>query len=140
MTQIWTSLAYQVSPFLASCCTMASSHHIISGHVVIGVPFDGIPDSSRVFVDPFNGGRILSYSDCAEIVSGYNISFHPSMVTPLSNEKVWERMVGNLIQSHSMQTSEHDNDGGLIFSLRFLLSDCVFVKNFAGLVVASRRM
>jgi hypothetical protein len=120
---------------------MASSHHIISGHVVIGVPFDGIPDSSRVFVDPFTGGRILSYEDCAEIVSGYNIAFHPSMVTPLSNEKVWERMVGNLIRSHSMQTREHDSDGRLLNSLRFLLSDYVFVaKNFAGLVEASRRM
>ncbi len=138
----WTSLAYQVSPYLVCVVPMASSHHIIiSGHVVLGVPFDGIPDSARVFVDPFNGGRILSYADCAEIVTGYNIAFHPRMVTPLSNEKVWERTVANLIQSHSMRTSELDNDDGLPFYyvLRFLLSDNVFlVKNFTELVKASQ--
>jgi len=49
---------------------------IMSGHIVVGAPYNGIPNSSRVFIDPFNGGRILSYADCTEIATRYNISFH----------------------------------------------------------------
>ena len=40
----------------------------------------------------------------------YNISFHPDMVIPLSNVKVWQRMVGNLIHSYSMRASEDEVD------------------------------
>lgn len=111
--------------------------YTISGHIVVGVPFDRIHSSSRVFIDPFNGGRILSYVDCSEIVTRFNISFHPDMVTPISNEKVWQRMVGNLIHSHSMQETEDDNDDGFFFSLRFLLSEyALVITNFQELVSA----
>ena len=49
---------------------------IMSGYIVVGAPYNGIPNSSRVFIDPLNGVRILSYADCTEIVTRYNISFH----------------------------------------------------------------
>ena len=99
----------------------------MSGHIVVGVPYDGIPNSSRVFIDPFNGGRILSYADCSEIVARHNISFHPGMVIPSSNEKVWQRMVGNLIHSHS----EDETFDRFFLSLRYLLSDyAVDITNF----------
>ena len=62
----------------------------MSGHIVVGVPYNEIPNSSHVFIDPFNGGRILSFADCEEIIMRYIISFHPDMVKypPLSNVKV----------------------------------------------------
>ena len=44
----------------------------LPGHIVVGVPYEeGDPVDSRVFVDPFDNGKILSYADCQEIVSRY---------------------------------------------------------------------
>lgn len=109
----------------------------MAGHIVVGVPYDGVPNSSRVFIDPFNGGRILSYADCAEMVTRYNISFHPDMVNPLSNVKVWQRMVGNLIHSYSMRASEDDNVDRFFFSLRYLLPEYApVITNFEELIGA----
>ena len=38
------------------------------------------------------------------------MTFHEDMVKPISNEQVWERMIRNLIHSHSMQALGDDND------------------------------
>jgi len=87
--------------------------HIIGlpGHIVVGVPYEeGDSVDSRLFVDPFDNGKILSYTDCQEIVSRYNMTFNEEMVRPISNDQVWQRMVRNLIHSHSMQALAEDNN------------------------------
>lgn len=104
----------------------------LPGHIVVGVPFNDEDDlESRLFVDPFHEGRILSYTDCQDIVSRYNITFNTDMVRPISNEEVWQRIIRNLIHSHSMQALEDDNSNNdesnhewkIAIPLRFLLSD-----------------
>ena len=104
----------------------------LPGHIVVGVPYEeGDQVDSRVFVDPFDNGKILIYADCQEIVSRYNMTFNEEMVRPISNEQVWQRMVRNLIHSHSMQALAEDNnddeeptsDWKIAIPLRFLLSD-----------------
>ena len=63
----------------------------------MGVPFnEGDPPSSRVFVDPFHNGNVLSYSDCQDIVARYNMTFREEMVQPIPNDHVWQRMIRNL--------------------------------------------
>ena len=66
----------------------------LPGHIVLGVPLSlGV---GRVFVDPFHGGRILTYDDCIDIVNRYNITFREDMIRPLSHKDVWQRMIRNL--------------------------------------------
>jgi hypothetical protein len=72
-------------------------------------------NSSRVFIDVFNDARLLSYSDCAGIVLQYGVALHPSMLTPLTNEQVWQRMAANLIHCHSNHLSLFTFTGDAIF-------------------------
>jgi len=123
----------------------------LPGHIVVGVPPNGGDDTSRVFVDPFHEGRILNLADCQAIVERYNMTYTDDMVRPISNERVWERMVRNLIHSHSMQALADDNDNNgrygsesstqhewkIAIPLRFLLSDYApRITNFRELVAA----
>ena len=119
----------------------------LPGHIVVGVPYEeGDPVDSRLFVDPFDNGKILSYADCQEIVSRYNMTFNEEMIRPISNEQVWQRMLRNLIHSHSMQALAEDNnddeestsDWKIAIPLRFLLSDYESrVRSFRDLVRAA---
>ena len=79
---------------------------------MVGIPTNSIDNSTRIFVDPFHDGQILTYADCQVIVGRYNMTFHDDMVKPISNEEVWQRMVRNLIHSHSMQALAEDNESG----------------------------
>ena len=83
----------------------------LPGHIVVGLPVnDNDNNSPRVFIDVFNDAQNLSISDCTELVSQYGVTFHPSMLTPLTNEQVWQRMVANLIHCHSSRLSMFTND------------------------------
>ena len=109
----------------------------------MGVPFTGNDNSCRVFVDPFHEGRVLSFADCQDIVARYNMTITEEMIRPISNEQVWQRMVRNLIHSHSMQALADDNDDEsthewkIAIPLRFLLSDYApRITSFRELVAA----
>ncbi|KAL7464329.1 hypothetical protein ACHAXS_004659 [Conticribra weissflogii] len=107
----------------------------LPGHIVVGLPHEpGAPDSQRVFVDTFHHGRILSFEDAQNIVRRYNIMFREDMVRPISHQQVWQRMVRNLVQCHSMRalTDEGGANNGnetvsrdwmLAVPLRFFLED-----------------
>jgi len=69
----------------------------LPGHIVVGVP--SCIGTERIFVDPYDTGRILSYEDCRQIVQRYNIAFLDNMVNPISHKAVWQRMVRNLIHA-----------------------------------------
>eukprot|EP00804_Cyclotella_cryptica_P003956 CCRYP_013876-RA/>CCRYP_013876-RA protein AED:0.15 eAED:0.15 QI:0/-1/0/1/-1/1/1/0/416 len=66
----------------------------LPGHIVIGIPQR--IGAERIFVDPFNGGRVLNYEACCQIVSRYNITFREDMINPISQKEVWQRMIRNL--------------------------------------------
>jgi regulator of sirC expression with transglutaminase-like and TPR domain len=83
----------------------------LPGHIVVGLPTNEDDNNSpRVFIDVFNDARLLSISDCADLVLQYGVVLHPSMLTPLTNEQVWQRMVANLIHCHSSRLSMFTND------------------------------
>ena len=85
----------------------------LPGHIVVGVPTNltGSDPGDRIFVDPFNGGSILSYADCQAIVGRYGITFHEDMTRPLAEREVWQRQIRNLVHCHSMQAMEDDERG-----------------------------
>mmetsp|Transcript_741 Transcript_741/g.1525 ORF Transcript_741/g.1525 Transcript_741/m.1525 type:complete len:473 (-) Transcript_741:269-1687(-) len=107
----------------------------LPGHIVVGLPHEpGAPDSQRVFVDTFHHGRILSFEEAQNIVTRYNIMFREEMVRPISHQQVWQRMVRNLVQCHSMRalTDEGGANNGneavnrdwmVAVPLRFFLED-----------------
>ncbi len=54
---------------------------------------------AEIFLDPFDGGRILTRGECAEIVSGIlgdRLSFQQEMLRPVSSRQILARMHTNL--------------------------------------------
>ncbi|KAL7524442.1 hypothetical protein ACHAXR_000573 [Thalassiosira sp. AJA248-18] len=118
---------------------------VLPGHIIVGVPA-GADNTSRAFVDPFHGARILSYADCQDIVARYNMAFNEAMIHPIANDDCWQRMIRNLIHSHSMQALADDNDDRsnddnhdwkIAMPLKWLLSDYApRITSFRELVAA----
>lgn len=107
----------------------------LPGHIVVGVPEKF--SSERIFVDPFNSGRILSYNDCREIVNRYNITFHERMIDPISQVDVWQRMIRNLIHAITAPVMEDytSSQWQTVFPLtHFLLDEMQRISNFEELL------
>jgi regulator of sirC expression with transglutaminase-like and TPR domain len=79
----------------------------LPGHIVVGVPEE--LGGERIFVDPFNSGRILTTADCREIVNRYNITFQDRMLDPISQVDVWQRMIRNLIHAMTAPIMDDHN-------------------------------
>jgi len=65
----------------------------LPGHFVLRFSFG----SSHVYFDPFNGGKILSRSDCEAIVKNLGFNFSEDYLQPVSNKQILERMLRNII-------------------------------------------
>mmetsp|Transcript_13541 Transcript_13541/g.23051 ORF Transcript_13541/g.23051 Transcript_13541/m.23051 type:complete len:517 (-) Transcript_13541:475-2025(-) len=132
-TGIPITLAVIYAAIVRRACGVRMDIIGLPGHIVVGVPSNGHDNTSRIFIDPFHQGKILSFADCESIVARYNMAFHSDMLRPISNEEVWQRMIRNLIHSHSMQALADDNENAanadsehewkIAIPLRFLLSD-----------------
>ena len=66
----------------------------LPGHIVVGVPQS--ISNERIFADPFHNGRLLTFEDCRDLVSRYNITFRDEFVNPMDHKAVWQRMIRNL--------------------------------------------
>jgi regulator of sirC expression with transglutaminase-like and TPR domain len=67
----------------------------LPGHFIVAYE-DG---DSRYWVDPFHGGRILSFSDCvalAKQIAGVDIRSNPAVLAPVSKRQILVRMLSNL--------------------------------------------
>ena len=56
-------------------------------------------EDSRYWVDPFNGGRILSYDDCcalAKETAGVDVRDTPGVLAPVTKRQILVRMLSNL--------------------------------------------
>jgi regulator of sirC expression with transglutaminase-like and TPR domain len=54
---------------------------------------------SKVFIDPFNAGRVLTESECAELLaemSGGRIEFRHKYLAPVTKKQILTRMLANL--------------------------------------------
>jgi regulator of sirC expression with transglutaminase-like and TPR domain len=57
-------------------------------------------DTQEIFIDPFNGGRLLGEFGCAELLlemSGGRLNLDPSHLTAVTNRQILARMLSNLL-------------------------------------------
>jgi regulator of sirC expression with transglutaminase-like and TPR domain len=66
------------------------------GHFIVSVAGEDAP----LLLDPFNGGRVLSLGDCAELVrrSAGHPDFDPQWLVPTATRDIVTRMLNNLRQ------------------------------------------
>jgi len=75
----------------------------LPGHFVLRFSFG----NSHIYFDPFNGGKILSRSDCEEIVTNLGFKFTEEYLQPVSNKQILERMLRNIILTLE---KKHENE------------------------------
>jgi len=103
--------------FAAVCARVGVHLDMIGmpGHFLLALkPSDA---ESRIFVDPFHGGRLLSLEHCERIVASYGISWDENLVSPVPFSHVWMRMVRNILKC-----CEYVNDRAQARSIRQLVS------------------
>jgi regulator of sirC expression with transglutaminase-like and TPR domain len=67
----------------------------LPGHFIAGVRLDG----GTIYLDAFNGGRVLTEADCGEVVAralGRRVSLEPEHFAPMSGRQLLARMLNNL--------------------------------------------
>ena len=54
---------------------------------------------ARHWIDPFNGGRLLSFADCCSLakqIAGVDLRMNPAVLAPVSNRQILVRILSNL--------------------------------------------
>ncbi|MBV9079924.1 MAG: transglutaminase family protein [Elusimicrobia bacterium] len=74
----------------------------LPGHFVLG---HEVPGGAR-YLDPFNGGRILSRHDCARIVEDSGGEFRDGLLEPATRQQILTRMMTNLLNIYSERGDE----------------------------------
>ena len=67
----------------------------IPGHFIVAYEDAG----SRYWIDPFNGGRVLSFADCCELAKqtgGVDLRANPAVLAPVSRRQILVRVLSNL--------------------------------------------
>lgn len=67
----------------------------LPGHFVVMYEDEG----SRYWIDPFHGGRVLSYEDCCAFImetAGVDLHGSPMLLTPVPKRQILIRMLSNL--------------------------------------------
>ncbi|MEW6060567.1 MAG: transglutaminase-like domain-containing protein [Bacteroidota bacterium] len=67
----------------------------LPGHFTLGFSFG----NANVYFDPFNGGKILSRTDCEAMVQNLGFKFTEEYLQPVTNKQILERMFRNIILS-----------------------------------------
>lgn len=67
----------------------------IPGHFTLRFLFS----NATIYFDPFNNGKILSQQECEEMVRSLGFAFSEDYFLPISNRKILERMLRNIILS-----------------------------------------
>ena len=67
----------------------------LPGHFIVAYE----DSKDRYWIDPFNGGRILSFADCvalAKKTAGVDLRSNPAVLAPVSNRQILVRILSNL--------------------------------------------
>lgn len=67
----------------------------LPGHFIIAYE----DSNSRYWVDPYHGGRILSFADCCALAkekAGVDVHSNPAVLAPVSKRQILVRMLSNL--------------------------------------------
>jgi regulator of sirC expression with transglutaminase-like and TPR domain len=65
----------------------------LPGHFTLQFAFE----STNVYFDPYNNGKILSHTDCENIVKNLGFTFTEDFLLPVTNKQILERMLRNII-------------------------------------------
>jgi regulator of sirC expression with transglutaminase-like and TPR domain len=67
----------------------------LPGHFIVAYE----NDSERLWIDPFHGGRILSFADCSALAretAGVDLRANPAVLAPVTQRHILVRMLSNL--------------------------------------------
>jgi regulator of sirC expression with transglutaminase-like and TPR domain len=67
----------------------------LPGHFTLRFSFE----SANVYFDPYNNGKILSRTDCENIVKDLGFTFTEEYFSPVTNRQILERILRNIILS-----------------------------------------
>jgi regulator of sirC expression with transglutaminase-like and TPR domain len=65
----------------------------LPGHFIMRFSYG----SRHIYFDPFNGGKILTRTDCETIVKNLGFNFSDEYLEPVTNKQILERMLRNII-------------------------------------------
>ncbi|MBK8910250.1 MAG: transglutaminase family protein [Chlorobi bacterium] len=100
----------------------------------LGLPIAGISFPARFllqyqgrddnfFIDTFDGGAILSYQDCCDLLRVMGINYHPRYLEPASNREIVARMLRNLAEIY--REREPERTAQLLWAIRRILPSIV---------------
>ncbi|MBI3654360.1 MAG: transglutaminase family protein [Acidobacteria bacterium] len=72
----------------------------LPGHFIVGY----LQPPENLFIDVFNGGRLLGENALADLVAGMSggkLAFHPSQLLPVTKKQIITRMLANLLGIYS---------------------------------------
>ncbi len=70
------------------------------GHFIVGF----LSDTQNIYIDVFNGGRVLSENACADLVAGMSggqMQFSPNHLMPVTKKQILTRMLANLLNIYT---------------------------------------
>jgi regulator of sirC expression with transglutaminase-like and TPR domain len=59
--------------------------------------------ASEIYIDAFNGGRLLTRADCIQHLNRFNFSVRDEYLSPVSPRRMLMRMLNNLLQVHQQR-------------------------------------
>lgn len=75
------------------------------------------------FIDTFDGGSILSYQDCCDLLRVMGINYHPRYLEPATNREIVARMLRNLAEIY--REREPDLASELLWAIRRIIPSTV---------------
>ena len=100
----------------------------------LGLPIAGISFPARFllqyqgqedsfFLDTFDGGSILSYQDCCDLLRVMGINYHPRYLEPATNREIVARMLRNLAEIYREQQPQLTAE--LLWAIRRIIPSTV---------------
>lgn len=72
----------------------------LPGHFIVGlVPAEG----EALYLDPYRRGQVLTHLDCIALVQQIGHPFNVSMLSPVSDRYIFQRMLANLYQIYEQR-------------------------------------
>jgi regulator of sirC expression with transglutaminase-like and TPR domain len=95
------------NPITLSCVYLLISRRLTLPVVGVGLPGHFVcryqTAASEIYIDAFNGGRLLTRADCIQHLNRFNFSVRDEYLSPVSPRRMLMRMLNNLLQVHQQR-------------------------------------
>lgn len=95
------------NPITLSCVYLLISHRLRLPVVGVGLPGHFVcryqTAACEIYIDPFNGGRLLTRADCIQHLTRCNFSPRDEHLSPVSPRRILMRTLNNLLQIHQQR-------------------------------------